>query len=1816
MKTILLFLFLITSLLVKTNSKIITNTTIETLDFYRGAGAHKYQESQLGLQTYEVNMHGCTDCYYVHFKITSYTEKMQNILLYFSSSDPLFKEGRELMNHASAGPVEMCVKQEQFTGDDKKFYIGVECPTDETCTYYLEANNENKCTINYMKKLSYFVATDNINKTSILLNDISLYDNKNDDNIVITIWVKSFLNNAIIELKDISQYTILEKKINYVTAFNIYGNSALNAITIHVDTKVGDDITFGSSINVDSEYLNNLYPNDPQVTVYLNKENNSKVCFPVSFNELISYDENDQFEIFLYFYNGIGEFYLKDKSGVESNKKIIDAFTDTIIFKYSELTNNFICISIPEEEKYNVTDIIFDIKIIDTKNLVSVNDENIYYLNYIDVYEPQFNYLFYKRNLYSGKISIFNSIKPNVNASEYSFAIKTLKGDCQMYFDKCTTYPKCNYDNLDNLDQINNIGDIYSFNIKNEGIEFTPISPIQNFIIVKCNENKNIYNSFESVFFDNIDYLILKENESFKQYLISQQTNQYKILYSTLIDSKQIMIEVQIINGDINLILKNELIEQKFQTANKIFYLMNLNNNQGDVIISIKSLKNTVYSIKYNKISNNLNEYIENDLNYLVTLDKTENNKLLYYTNPKNSNNNYLINFYSLNCNLELYKQLNDGTFSKLSNIDYYYSQDIITNSDDRYKNENYIYKIAIQNEEDITINNKKCMLYTSANELQSHQNEINPRKHIVLNENNPQKIIFNEKNNNIQLLYVHTNIAISVMLDIILYNKVEYSVVIYFNNKATDKKYTIKNNENIYLTNNDWKNYCTDQTQPCNILVDILLNSNYNNEDQLMQISLRKISNSPTYIQKNNLLESYSNGEKYMFYYTEIGQNNIAEITYNNLINNGKIFASIVEKNKSTPDKNPDWMGIFEFPKNEESSLEYNEFYKKIYISADDTKNCADGCFILITIKASIDDTKYNSENYLYPFTLKINTKNDNNDISTILTNQNIFGNINYDSTNNNINIYYKLWIPEDAESLIFDYHSEQVNLYINIGDEKPTLNKYDFIYEPKSNKDSLFILTKENILEKAEVVPYANSIKYVKLFIGLYAKQPDNFYENFYTFNVYLKNEEKNNKLNIYNINQNQQISCKTSQINNSNLYRCLFVMIYSDIKINNELVLYPLVNEVYDMHAEYIDKDLIKNLEYEKLSVLIPDEQSTFSTVKTGEKYLYVQNGIENKYLFINIVTEKETSLTLINSLYSNLNNIIKPNPFITELINTKKESLTINFNNEHKFIVNILSLMGNAQIYWENSPDKIYYLNETSTNIVLLSEKTDNLIIKNLNTGASLSFYLSYSMSNDNYNIEKINNHNNVKFNFRNDFPLYFYSQLNDNNNNNDLVISYNLYDLIQKNSISDELITDKIFEINAYILTEEEIIKLKNNPEKEIPKDKTKSIKGVYDNSLQAGYIFITKSQFANIENPFVFTVIEKTDEKITFSQINVETAINEINIENNLLSENVHYYGQLNLGDNKFVNNKILIKSRKSKYIRLIFSTNSKYLDWCVNVANNVKSNYTFEEFESVYENGKSIITFKLPEPKNYREIFLNVFSEHSSSDIRLNNYVIKYVTSINKLNLIDYNIKNNDADIIINSNNTINNKTSIIFNPINLATNDLVKITYLLKIVPNDTYIIEEFNSTIAISESPNIIAQFDNPKIEEDGKIKIEVENFPLNYNYTNIIAKINYNSIIDFISYNAKCKEITPPGPDPGPDPKPDPEPEPDPEPQPDPGETNKALIIIVLCIVATAVLIFIVYFVVSRFKNKGRLTKLQNDVENISFNKSDRKSGFFG
>ena len=166
------------------------------------------------------------------------------------------------------------------------------------------------------------------------------------------------------------------------------------------------------------------------------------------------------------------------------------------------------------------------------------------------------------------------------------------------------------------------------------------------------------------------------------------------------------------------------------------------------------------------------------------------------------------------------------------------------------------------------------------------------------------------------------------------------------------------------------------------------------------------------------------------------------------------------------------------------------------------------------------------------------------------------------------------------------------------------------------------------------------------------------------------------------------------------------------------------------------------------------------------------------------------------------------------------------------------------------------------------------------------------------------------------------------------------------------------------------------------------------------------------------------------------------------------------------------------------------------------------------------------------------------------------------------------------------------------------------------MKIVPNDTYINEEFNSTIAISESPNIIAQFDNPKIEEDGKIKIEVENFPLNYNYTNIIAKINYNSIIDFISYNAKCKEITPPGPDPGPDPKPDPEPEPDPEPQTDPGETNKALIIIVLCIVATAVLIFIVYFVVSRFKNKGRLTKLQNDVENISFNKSDRKSGFFG
>lgn len=133
-------------------------------------------------------------------------------------------------------------------------------------------------------------------------------------------------------------------------------------------------------------------------------------------------------------------------------------------------------------------------------------------------------------------------------------------------------------------------------------------------------------------------------------------------------------------------------------------------------------------------------------------------------------------------------------------------------------------------------------------------------------------------------------------------------------------------------------------------------------------------------------------------------------------------------------------------------------------------------------------------------------------------------------------------------------------------------------------------------------------------------------------------------------------------------------------------------------------------------------IPSKDSTFSTEKLKSYYLYIKDNLERrKNLLVNVVSKRETIIELMTSFYSNIYTIT-PNPLISELFLIKKnELLKLDFPKEKIIMANLVSVTGEAEIYWEDKNNNIYYLNKQDDKLSLssLKENKRKLVIKNTN-----------------------------------------------------------------------------------------------------------------------------------------------------------------------------------------------------------------------------------------------------------------------------------------------------------------------------------------------------------------------------------------------------------------------------------------------------------------------------------------------------------------
>ena len=1577
-----------------------------------------------------------------------------------------------------------------------QIHADIECSS-YPCSYDLIISFDEKINLKEGEQLYYYVTEKN--------KEMKFLINLNSEKVNIwTLGGKSVKNtiDSEIKSKDGNHFFIENKeKVEFILTGNI-----------------GDFINVGSIGYTEDKSNKIIFPDEEVLTVFLQKEVFSKACFGFGMREQTS--NNNLVFLEGIIFNKFLKIILK-KNGEEINNEILYAkFSKEFMSK--DLLESELCFTFPKEEKYNkIKEIKFSFYITSGKNSKKG----------LNFYLPQFNGQVYSRTLRTNEMIGFIGLKPENNFFEINYNIFSEIGTTKMYIYDCDNYPLClNNNQTLNVISPRNIDQFSTYSIyKNElKFEYNPISKKQKIMIAYCVpyiQTFDLYCTFDTLIYSDKDEINMNENQYFNQYLLENEIDIYKICISGESNIKQVIIDIIVYVGEVEIeTYSMEGIEiSKHNSANKFFINLNLIKNSeiiDDIKFKIIAKKNSYYTILYyyKRKDEDLNiNVLHSGMNYLVTIDplieiKNENaNKFLNIVNDYFDNfRTFIVNFYSLNCQLEILKKIKieeEEKYLKVDKFDYCY-EDIISrwDEDGRGTDSSYDYKLKIIEEDFSSYNGKLCMIYVSSVNINEKYEVFGGD--IVIPDNTPQQIMFKKKVRHITFGYVHVNKNEDLIAKFNLIHKGEY-IIKFFYEYVEGKQYILNSNDVIFLNHSEWKNICNIEGELCYITIDITLNSTKDIEEPILELGIKSVNgDTPIYLPKNLLKLDYIQNNAIQHYFTKVGINEKGFILVNFYRSSARLFAKLEEINPL--DEKFD-----SFPKNKEESLPYDSFTRKIHFNTNE-KKCQYGCYLLISIQSNSESSSLQQfRNYPFSIIVESTQIQTSKEIQPmrIPIDEYIIGDI--EATENKINDYYSVWLSRDANKVIIDLQSNAANLFINIGNEKPNLSQSDFKIISEG-KDIIYTITKEKILEK---IGNKDNIKDIFLTIGVWSDINDSVNSTIYSFMIHLEDETQNI---IHRVKSDRKTLCDTTEIYNSDSkysHRCLFVIEYFFIGEFNNLLIYPTLQDktsTYKIYGEYIEPSKFE-LGLYSIEDIIPNENSQFSTDKTNLNYLYIPNGLsEGKYLILSIFSNKKTRVELISTFYTYLD-LITPNPNTPQLFLVKKEkSLILDFPHDNSLMANFISITGNAEIYWQEMPDNKNYLlqEDYRTSLTSIKNKNRKLIVKSTNkysdNDIGFAFYLTYSARYE-HNFDELILGKSTNFDYsESDFPIVLYSRLE--NIEKDVEISFT-FNILDKN-LKDDFYDESPFKASAILVKQKTIYNLKSNSA--ITIDLSKSAKFLYDPALKTGFVRLRKQQLANFninqnENPNLYIKLEKVNSNELFKRINVEVSANQENILVPI-SEKIYQHGILLEDENQ---KHYILKTVINRPILILeFSSSNDQLS--IKLENELGD--IIEKQKQKTSNGKNIIIFNINPEKNH---FVKLIIFNNSPTKSSYMYTFKYINEIDIQSFIEYIIE--DEKINIESKKKNNYKIELV--PIK----DYKKynINYLAIICNSKNKSVPKQSITIDTCDK-QLFKEFKDP-IPNNGKIIFEFNNVAIVPTYFKVIAQIYNNGINEFISYkNYEYKE----------------------------------------------------------------------------------------
>ena len=1724
-------------------------------------------------------------------------------MLCFSSSDPDCMINRGQVSKGGVNSTEIYIKKDQIID---RLFLTVQCQTSEGCSYNITISKKNEAVFEHMGVFNYYVSEGNRNMNFKFKND-----KVSDDIGLLTLYATGG-KNIILKLHDCDDPECDQHDFNGGAAISV-NVSNLEYYGVQVVAQPGDYISLGINLALKAE--RNLTEEMGEITGLIKRDISNQVCYNLP-------DEADGYYITGKLYDGKAIIKYFDSNNEEIS---IKSSKNENGFFYAVYNTNFLsvsslCIKLDKQEV-----LAYSIQIQSHSGFIGVN------------FLPQTNGITYLRIIPVGKTITLNSLVPKSGTGALVFNMIAKVGYPTMYTYDCDSYPVVNFDDKDlpdaftkKVSDINGISTISTFEIQS-----TPIDPVQKMVKFKCNEPKNItsiennqYCEVLVTIFGESELVKLINKQPFGQYNTPGDVNNYLIDFS-LEENKptKVFIDFLVVTGDVKITIYNDATNEeiinahKYYLSNKIFYSVPVDENLQKIRIETSSRINSYYLVEY-KLINRGEEtqinYINSGINYLVPVEADKAEKKIVIESVKIiPPEMFFSSFYSLNCKFEITSQDLDMT----PKIDSYgsYSQSVYTyKENEESQPKTYIAKITEKNlisEDDI------CMLYVSGLEVYKTSSGI--RKEILISEGVPQKTIFTESFKKIRYVFPHADPSknLTCFLNMIIPGK--FGFRIFFREKEFNLDKTFSQSGIFNLKNDTIQQFCQ-VYELCTVTIEIENLEIFNGESPIIEFSMKQQLNTPYYVERRILRKDYVTNDAHLFLYTDVGKSYNGYVTVDFNRGSGFVYGKIVKKDQETSDVNPHWRN-YRFIKylEEDNSLEYDFYNKKILFKDTDTWMCDNGCFLLISVVSSVIQSgtrevefspfsiliDFGPETYLYLGGNKVE----------ILPDEFIIGSLYESALNEAYNTQnYSLICPYDADAIEIDWQTNVVQLEAEIGNYKS-----QYI----NNGESVIVISKEMIFGGAPKDDDSLKKKELKLKVSTQDFETHKF--SVYSFRVHFRRKD----LNIHKATSDQKILCKPDKIESAgnSYYRCLLVVIYKDTELFKDLMVYAKSKDpssIINMYGTFIEREMYDGYNSEQLKNAIPEKGATFDTTVTKTNFLFIKYGDFDKHVYISIVSNTEKEIEILTS-FMTLEILVQPNPRSPQIfpMDILKRELHINFLTKKSFAINLMSLHGEAKVSLEQHYNDPFYLRGDEDNLKYIvksdeSRVNTDLTVENLRyndldyQNPGCAFILEFFLRIKEEELDSLKIGETTEFGYQDisgKTDIYYYAKVTDTDK--DVSAFFYLHDLVySKPELETRTIRNDEFLFKAMVVPEKRIFDIKNGKDK-IPPDFY--LQGVYDTALKAGSIYIPKSKYEGTQNPVILLTIRKNEKYLLdFKRFRGEIGLNYINSDVPVI-QNSYQLGKIE-GD-KTINYKLKTDSKFSNYVRIQFSANSDYVDFAINQEKDQKVNGTFEEFVDKRERGKAFVTFKRPNDADF--LYLTIFLKTENYDPddkkikQLNNYIFKYMNAEYN-SFYESKIANNKPRFTISKEN---GEFNVRFNTINTTQIDLYdpNIIYTVKLVPQETFIEGEKSDLIAITESPAIAQQY---KHFDTNEMSVKFKEHNINYTYAQVIATITKGSYIDYVTYQAidMDGEVIDPSSNPvepdtsgGADQsdsdsdttKPSDSSKTDSKDGGKPLKDNKALIaiIVVSCFLFVVVVVLVVVIVMYNSKNKDLLTQ----VNKISF-----------